>query len=175
MTLMEQIRQLTPETVIKIGANFGRGYFWIGKAGDLDLDGITNKIRRNLTERRLNKEREIKHMLETAPNFTDFAKAELKKPEPRLTKAAFEEQLDIWLFELKKANVMLNVLKSRIDIFEPLEAREVIECVESDPAADPGVIRILIKGKEEGEMWYKDEAQQLPEFSMYGGGEECES
>jgi hypothetical protein len=160
---------------IKIGAEDGSSYFYVGTAEDfrenmdkyekMDMDYYDNKVNRT-------KER-FEELLNTDTSFSGYAKKQYKAfvlagSQPNFTMSGYTAYLTQ---HAKKTSACFSALKEerkrRADRV-PLPIREVVEVFEADKVVDDCMV-IKISGDEIGTFWTTDEGDGM----QLRGEEEC--
>lgn len=167
------------DTKIKVGANNGSGYFYVGTVGDFldnsekydqaDVSYFDNRVKRANDN--------LEMMLNADTSFSGFAKKQYRKWENTATRPNFStDAYDLFLRShsdqlFKKFRTYINERKYRADR-TPLMSRCITNSFYADKVVEPaGVIVIQIEGRESGQFWTMDEAE-WPEIKFSGNIDE---
>jgi len=175
-SLKTVLRELDPQQKIKVGSKSSSMFWYIGTADDLlkniplynaycDLY-IDNLVKRAETR--------LKNAINAYPTPAEYARTELRTSTPNLTTEGYMKALELWFDNIRNLNEKKNQKEKWDEQYSNIQNREVIETALCDPIADYGVVRIIIKGHENGKYWTYDEAQKVPSCSFLNGGDEEE-
>ena len=159
MKLIELLQSLEPDRLIKIGAQDGTGFFYVGNPADMlaTFDSENKRIGEYDMLIYASNENAIAKLKEQisvmyanlAEQFKDAGDI------PAIIRAVFRsgKAKDILRNEnrYEKAVTQQKMTKSLMD-------REVMDSFESDPIADENVYAIIVEGYEFGKFWCKEEA-----------------
>ena len=159
MKLIELLQSLEPDRLIKIGAQDGTGFFYVGNPADMlaTFDSENKRIGEYDMLIYASNENAIAKLKEQisvmyanlAEQFKDAGDI------PAIIRAVFRsgKAKDIIRNEnrYEKAVTQQKMTKSLMD-------REVMDSFEADPIADENVYAIIVEGYEFGKFWCKEEA-----------------
>ena len=169
MKILEAIAQYPAEQKLKIGAADGTGWWYVGTVGDVRMwnEALDEKCHKYAMDIQKNAVKSLNARLKNQPTPEAFARAQIKKAEDTgeyldLSREAYQAALEKYFADVHKAVAHMKAMSKRLKEYVKLQEREVIDCAMSDKAADPGVVRVLTAGYENGAFWTTDEAVKLP-------------
>lgn len=174
--LKEYISTLDPQEKIKIGANKGNEFFYVGTAEDFLLR-LTDYEEGNVTyyDKRVNR---IKSKLLSALNkdtsFSGWSKTQFKQWEMKGSTPIFG--VDAYNAFLKSHSALITKMFDQVKVEKqnrflrkPLPIRQVSEHFTADHAVEHDkVIVIMIEGKEKGAFWGLYETDGTPQIGYLG-------
>lgn len=180
MSLKTFLKLRDRDTQIKVGAQNGSGFFYIGTVGDFldnsekyeqaDISYFDNRVKRA--------NENLESTLNADTSYSGFAKKQYRKWENTGTKPIFStDAYNQFLCGhasqlLKKFQTFINERKYRGER-TPLMSRKVTDFFAADKVAEPeDVLVIQIEGRESGQYWTFDEAESIPAVKFSGYAEE---
>lgn len=167
-SLKRTLRDLNPEQKIKVGTKDSSAYFYVGTADDmLQNMQMYNAYCKLFTEKcRRRAENNLKNALDRWFTPAEYAKVEIQTSKPNLTSEGYFKALDLWFKNIERLNGTKRRKEEIDENYVKLDEREVLEAEMSDPTADYGVMRIIIRGHENGKYWVSCEAKKIPTCSF---------
>lgn len=167
-------------TRIKVGAENGSGFFYMGTVGDFldnsekyeqaDITYFDNRVKRA--------DDNLEAMLNADTSYSGYAKKQYRKWEntgmrPNFTVDSYDVFLRGHAMQvLKKFQTFISERQYRA-ARTPLMSRQVTDFFGADKVAEPeDVLVIQIEGRESGQYWTFDEAESIPALKFSGNNDE---
>lgn len=180
MSLKTFLKLRDRDTRIKVGAQNGSGFFYMGTVGDFldnsekyeqaDISYYDNRVKRA--------DDNLQAMLNVDTSFSGFAKKQYRKWEnagvrPNFSTDAYNLFLRGHAEQLvKKFQSYINERKYRGER-TPLMNRKVTDFFAADKVVEPEDVLVLkIDGRESGQYWTFDEAESTPAIKFNGNNDE---
>ena len=175
-TLKKELRKLEPEQKIKVGSKGGSMFWYVGTADDLlkNLPVYNAYCELFIKTALKNANNRLKSALATYPTLEEYAKFELAMTKPDLTVAGYEAAVAAWFNNIIHLNELKAAKERWLNEYIKINERQVVEVEMCDPAADSGVIRIVVKGHESGKYWMYNEAKRIPSCAFINGKDDEE-
>lgn len=159
MILMDALKGLDKEQRIKVGATGGSGYFYCGTVEDFmeNIAAYNDTLNAYAQARVQRAESELSKHIANYPTIGKWAASEVKTADSELTLKSYEAFIEFWIRNLRRKRTTLIERKEALINYTALPFRKC-EYDDADPAADPGVKRIMVSGEELGLFWTTDEA-----------------
>lgn len=153
------------ETKIKIGADNGSSWFYVGTVGDfLDNEETYEEKDISYFDNRVNSASDnLDIALNADTSYSGYAKQQYRQWKNKSTRPNFTVQGYNTFLEYTAKQMTIkfqSFVKERTIRAErlPIMSREIVETRKADRVADPGVLNILITGYEKGAFWVTEEA-----------------
>lgn len=162
--LLKKYKKKQPDLKIKIGANNGNSFFYMGTVQDM-FDGLAQydkACQKHIIYMKMLAEDAVNEMLENPLTLVSYAKLEMGKARPNLTYKGYEKSAELWFKSLTSKLAALETKKMRCRDYVVLRNRKVLDAKMADPAIDPGVLRIQVEGYEYGRFWELNDSKEFP-------------
>lgn len=161
MKLSQLLKTIDDNRLLKIGSDDGHSYWIVGTPDFIrkNQGDINQAAYEYLCKVLHNAEEELAATLRNPPTLTSYASEKANScSEPSFSLNEYIKQVEKWFYTIKVRKRSVENRTKALDNRKPIMSREVVEWTESDPAADNGVIRIIVSGTENGKFWTTDEA-----------------
>lgn len=144
---------------IKLGMKDGTGFIFCGTTEQLKykLDELNEEVRKRLEEKVKNAEKRLNGMFVKPWHVSRYAKETYNSTGEFGTVEGYNEWLNGYFDELRKAEQRIDKARQKLADFIPLADRVIMEHYKS--IDEPNTFIILISGRENGDYWTTNEYQ----------------
>lgn len=180
MTFEEALEKYKPNTKIKIGADDGTGFFYVGTVGDI-VDGMSKfeKIDHAYYKNRLKSARqEFASEVNRDVSIMAYAKNVFNRVNANKSIGNPFSEEDYQRFVAHHFKLLNAKYKTKLEEEEannnyiPLSRRTVSGTFKAAKPVDDNVTVIMVSGYEKGAYWTYDEAESAPSMKFAGNNEE---
>lgn len=159
MSKLVEILNATKHKYVKIGAESGNGFFYVGSVDNFqkNLNRITKACKKAAQHEIDQKKARFERLCAEYPTIEDFAKEYgLSDKKDKLTAENYISLLDRHFARIRKASELWALSQDNFSKFKPMTRREVIRY--DDSFVDEDCLIVIVEGYEFGKYWMTSEA-----------------
>lgn len=179
MTLRQALRNLEPESKIKVGAINGTAWFYIGTNDDLErgFADYDAALMRMWKKKLKNAKDSLKVLLTVTVTIESYVMSQIRRSgTPEFTIEGYKAHIEECLRNVRYLHHQMQRCQDIINNPVPLSMRPVVDTYKATLKEEKGYTLIRIEGFEPGVFWTSGEADSLPcmKFNLTDAEERAE-
>ena len=169
---MEELLQLLKSTKhksVKIGAENGTGFFYVGSVDNFitNIERVDAACHMAADHRVRNCKTRMERLLKNCPTPGMFSARLLAKGRVNeITAEGYNSLLNEYFGKVRSLDEETKRAEELLEHYTTIELRTVVTCFEADPDVDEDCLVIIIEGWELGKYWMLEEAKEGEEVSF---------